>query len=137
MSIFSFIGEIFKPAADLVDNLHTSDEEKLKLQNAFVKMQNEASGKLLEFEAKLVEAQSKIITAEAQGQSWLQRNWRPLTMLVFNGLLVSYWLGKMPPNMTQETINNLFDLLKLGIGGYICARSAEKVVPKITEVLKK
>ena len=32
MGIFDFIGSIFKPAADLVDNLHTSDEERLELQ---------------------------------------------------------------------------------------------------------
>src|SRR3990167_2318252 len=135
MSIFSFIGEIFKPAADLVDNLHTSDEEKLKLQNAFVKMQNEASGKLLEFEAKLVEAQSKIITAEAQGQSWLQRNWRPLTMMIFNGLLVSYWLDFAPPNMSQATLDNVFQLIQLGISAYIGGRSLEKIVPSVAEVL--
>ena len=32
MNILSFIGEIFKPAAKLIDDLHTSDEEKLTLK---------------------------------------------------------------------------------------------------------
>ena len=28
MGILEFIGGIFKPAADLIDNVHTSDEER-------------------------------------------------------------------------------------------------------------
>lgn len=137
MSVFNFISSIFKPATDLVDNLHTSDEEKLKLQNEFTKLRNEAAAKLLDYESKLVDAKSKVILAEAQGQSWLQRNWRPLMMVWFAFLLGCFWFGIIPKNMTQETINNLFTLLQIGIGGYIAGRSAEKIVPKITEVMKK
>ncbi len=137
MSIFSFVAGIFKPAADLVDNLHTSTEEKLALQNEFTKLRNEASAKLLDYESKLIESKSKIIMAEAQGQSWIQRNWRPCMMIFFAFLLGSYWYGYTPKNMGQETVNNLFELLKLGIGGYIVGRSAEKIVPKIGEVFKK
>ena len=37
--MLDFIQNIFKPAAELVDNLHTSDEEKLKLRNEFAKIQ--------------------------------------------------------------------------------------------------
>lgn len=137
MSIFNFVSNIFKPVADLVDNVHTSAEEKLALQNEFIKLRNEASAKLLDYESKLVESKSKIIMAEAQGQSWLQRNWRPLMMVFFAFLLGAYWFGYMPPNMTQATLDNLFDLLQLGIGGYIAGRSIEKTLPKVADVLKK
>ena len=33
MGLFDFIGSIFKPATKLVDDLHTSTEEKMKLKN--------------------------------------------------------------------------------------------------------
>jgi hypothetical protein len=58
-------------------------------------------------------------------------------MLGFFGLLASYWLGYSPPNLSQETLGNLFDLLKIGIGGYVVGRSAEKVAPQVIEILKK
>ncbi len=41
MNIFNFISNIFKPAVDLVDELHTSDEEKLKLQSTLKKVEND------------------------------------------------------------------------------------------------
>ena len=78
MSIFNFISNIFKPAVDLVDELHTSDEEKLKLQSMLKKVENDFNGKVLEYESRLMEAQSSIIRSESGGQSWLQRNWRPI-----------------------------------------------------------
>ena len=76
---------------------------------------------------ELAEAAS-IIKTEAQGESWLQRNWRPLTMLSFLGLLFLYWFGIQPDNLSQETLDKLFQLLQIGIGGYIVGRSVEKAV---------
>jgi len=76
-----------------------------------------------------------IILAEAQGESWLQRNWRPMMMLWFGALLGLYWFGVLPPNLTQGTLDNLFNLLQLGIGGYIGGRTVEKTIPMITEAI--
>jgi len=41
MSVFSFISSIFEPAVKLVDDLHTSDEEKLQMQAQIKKVENE------------------------------------------------------------------------------------------------
>lgn len=67
-----------------------------------------------------------IIKAEAQGESVLQRNWRPATMLVFLGLLVMYWFDVKPENLSDDVLTEIFGLLKLGLGGYVVGRSAEK-----------
>lgn len=67
-----------------------------------------------------------LIRAEAQGESWLQRNWRPMLMLWFAGLIGAHWLGFTPPNMPEETVLSLLDIVKLGIGGYVIGRSVEK-----------
>ena len=138
--IFDFISSIFKPVADLVDNLHTSDEEagnieirKAKIAYEIKKVEIQAQMKILEYETKLQENQSKIIIAEAQGESWLQRNWRPLIMVGMMVLVAAHWFGLTPDTITNELEIELFGLVKIGLGGYVVGRSGEK----ITKMMKK
>lgn len=74
-----------------------------------------------------MDAARATIVAEAQGESWLQRNWRPITMLTFAGLIVARWLGYTVEGITPETEAHLLEIVKVGIGGYVVGRSAEKV----------
>jgi hypothetical protein len=69
-----------------------------------------------------------IITAEANGESWLQRNWRPLLMIWFAALVGAHWLGFTPPNLPESVVNNLLDIVQVGVGGYVLGRSGEKMV---------
>lgn len=133
MGLFSFITGAIKPITGLIDELTTTDEEKMKLNNELTKLQNEMSSKLLDYEAKLMESQSKIITAEATGESWLQRNWRPLCMVCFLVLIICHYLGLLAFPIADQ----MWTLLQIGIGGYIGGRTVEKVLPKIVEVIKK
>jgi len=91
----------------------------------------QAAIKLREIEASLTQAliqqRGSVVTAEANGESWLQRNWRPLVMLWFAGLVGGYWFGFTPENLSQETVTALFDIVQYGLSGYIIGRSAEKV----------
>lgn len=122
MGLLSFIGDIFKPAAELVDNLHTSKEEKLSLVNQLAQIENNVKMKTLEIQSELIKAQSQVIVAEAQGQSWMQRNWRPLTMLVFLGLVVLDSFAILANPLSKEA----WTLLQIGLGGYVLGRSYEK-----------
>jgi Holin of 3TMs, for gene-transfer release len=135
--IWSFLSNLISPVTNLIDELHTSDEEKLKIQAEMLKLQTEVTGRVMDYESKLLDAQSQIVLAEAKGESWLQRNWRPLMMVWFAVLLGMYWFGVTPPNITQETLNHLFTLLEIGIGGYIVGRSAEKIIPQVVATLGK
>lgn len=143
MGILDLIGGIFKPAADLVDNLHTSAEEKLELRNQLVAMQNELSSKALEYEKSLNESRAQIITAEAQGHSWLQRNWRPVLMLtivaiVANNYLIYPYLSLFTAKaLVLELPDALFNLMTVGVGGYIIGRSGEKIMDSWKESSKK
>ena len=127
-NIVSKISEIFQPVADVVDELHTSEEEKLTLKAKLLSIQTQMASILIEYEKKLLEYQSKVLNAEATGHSWLQRNWRPITMLVFVALITATWLGWTPPGLDEELQKKLFDIVQIGIGGYIVGRSAEKIV---------
>ena len=127
MNILSFIGEIFKPAAKLIDDLHTSDEEKLTLKNKLTVIQNEMHSKVIDYETKLLASQSSIIIAEASGQSWMQSSWRPLTMLTFLGLVVFDSFGWLANPLAAEA----WTLLQIGLGGYVTGRSIEKVAVKL------
>lgn len=133
MSILGFLGDIFKPAVDLIDNLHTSDEEKGKIKIELTKMQNEMASKMLDYQSKLMESRATIIKAEANGQSWMQRNWRPVTMFTFLVLVVLDSFAWLANPLAPQA----WTLLQIGLGGYVVGRSIEKTAPRITEALKK
>lgn len=133
MSAWSFLTGLINPITDLVDDLHTSEEERLQVKSGLFQVQAELATKIMDYEARLLEAKTKVITAEAQGQSWLQRTWRPITMLTFLALVVADTFGWTEFRLAPEA----WTLLQIGLGGYVLGRSAEKVVPKITEVMRK
>ena len=127
MGVLDFLSGIVKPITDLIDNLSTSDEERGKLQNELTKIENEFLGKALEYETKLLDAQGRVVEAEAKGQSWLQRNWRPITMLTFLILVVCDSFGWLAFRLSNEA----WTLLQIGLGGYVVGRTGEKIVEKI------
>ena len=133
MSVLSFISEIFKPAAELIDNLHTSEEERLEIKQKMFELQVNAFNKAEEYEQELLKAKASIVMAEAQGASWIQRNWRPITMLTFLVLVVADSFGLLAFRLANEA----WTLLQIGLGGYVVGRSAEKIVPKVTEVMRR
>ncbi len=83
---------------------------------------------------KEIEQAAAIIVAEAKGESWLQRNWRPMLMCLFgliiaNNYVVVPWLSLFGrPSVMLDIPPDMWDLLKLGIGGYVVGRSVEKGV---------
>jgi hypothetical protein len=115
------IGEIGK----VVDNLFTSEEERLNAKNKILQV-------LKEKELELQKMQTDVIIAEAKG-NWLQRSWRPILMLSF-GFIIIYTKFIAPlfdlaiPVLEME----FWQLLKIGIGGYVVGRSAEKIADKVT-----
>ncbi len=117
----------------IIDDLHTSGEEKAAAKQKISELEAATILSLAEVGKTLIEAQRDAVVAEAKG-SWLQRNWRPLTMMVFvfiifnNYVLVPYvsaFGGTIP---ALEIPNGMWALLNVGIGGYITSRGIEKVV---------
>lgn len=92
---------------------------------------------LIANQAQIEAAAAQVIRAEAEGESWLQRNWRPLTMMVFVALIVGKWTGYTAPGVSEALELRLLGLIEIGLGGYVIGRSVEKVAPVIASALKK
>ena len=90
------------------------------------KIKAEANEQLINQRNTEFESAAKIVLAEAQG-SWIKGNWRPITMLVFVGLIVAHWFGLSPDNLSEAQVLELYQLVQIGLGGYVLGRSAEKV----------
>lgn len=123
--VFEFItGDIIKSIGGVIDNLFTSDEERIKAKNEVFQI-------LKEKELELRKLQTEVIVTEAQG-NWLQRSWRPILMLGF-GFIVMYNKFFAPafglPNAELE--GEFWNLLQLGVGGYVIGRSAEKIAKDV------
>ena len=120
-----FSTKVFKQVGDVVDNLFTSEEERLNARNEIFKVLQDA-------QLELQKMQTEIIVTEAKG-NWLQRSWRPILMLAF-GFIVIYvkFIAPLFNLTTPELENEFWNLLQLGIGGYVIGRSAEKISKNVT-----
>lgn len=77
---------------------------------------------------------ASVVISEAQSSYPIAAIWRPLLMLIFAGMLISFWLGYVPPGIQgplPPMLAEIFLILKIGIGGYIPARTVEKIIDKI------
>ena len=119
-----FGGTVVKDLLGGLDKLFTSKEEKIKAENVIKQI-------LIQKELELQKMQTEIILAEAKGH-WLQRSWRPILMLAF-GFIVIYvkFLAPLFDFKIPELENEFWNLLQLGIGGYVVGRSAEKISKNI------
>lgn len=128
--ILDIFKDALKPIASIIDELHTSGEEKLQAKTALLQVEQQLSKNILDYEATLASERSKIIQAEASGHSWMQRNWRPIIMLLFGYIVAhNYVIAPIFGVAYAPMPQDLWDLLKIGLGGYIVGRSAEKIVP--------
>lgn len=120
-----FTGGVVKEVGKVIDGLFTSDEERLKAKNEVFKV-------LQEQQLELQKLQTEIVLAEANG-NWMQRSWRPILMLAF-GFIVIYvkFVAPLFSLPIPPLENEFWNLLQLGIGGYVVGRSAEKIAGNIT-----
>jgi hypothetical protein len=132
------ITSVLKGAGDLVDRFVTTDKEKLEAKAILLEIERKANADLLEADARFAEAQSRVIVAEAKSESWLARSWRPLTMLSFVVcILYAHLLAPMFSLPSSSLPVDLWEVIKVGVGGYVIGRSAEKVAPVLADAFKK
>ena len=106
------------------------DAEKAKLKLIEMQMNGELSK---------LQVSAGVITAEAKSEHFLVAAWRPITMLVFVFIIANnyilypylslYWQDAPKLTLPQD----MWDLLKIGIGGYTVGRTVEKSVKSYKE----
>jgi len=139
MALPVWLTALFKPAVDLVDELHTSAEEKGAMKAVLFEAQSGIIANVLDYESKILQNKTDIVLAEAQGQSYLQKNWRPILMLVIvaivanNYLLYPYLSLFFNAAPLLELPDKLWSLMQIGVGGYIVGRSGEKIVKTLNK----
>lgn len=127
------LGGIFETVSNLIDDLHTSDKEKMDGQLEVGKLALE--NKKVDTSIQL--AQIDVNKEEAKSASWFTSGWRPAVgwtcvgglayQLMFRPILG--WVAQnllgwtLPPNLELETLMTLLFGM-LGLGAY---RSVEKV----------
>lgn len=91
-------------------------------------------------------SQADVIMAEAKGENWLQRNWRPMVAVSFAFIVVFYglimpvmvaWFDFAPVRVGDQLLEWIKDIVIICLGGYIGGRTLEKVVEKISGMWKK
>lgn len=98
------------------------------------KIKSDLQTKVLDIMQIEIKAASNIIMAEINSDSWLAKNWRPLTMMIFVAIIANNYLiypylslfWSVAPKL--EIPPDMWGLLKIGLGGYVVGRSVEKGV---------
>lgn len=128
----TFLNNLFKNGAKeitdsvgaIIDSVTATDPEKLEAKAKISEIMLHALN-------KLYDARRDVLVAEMQG-NFLQKSWRPLTMLTFVCLLVLRWTGLAEPNIPLELETRLMDIIELGLGGYVIGRSVGNISKTVT-----
>lgn len=115
----------------------------LSIANKFIPDQDSRDrlkSELASKEADLARMQADIIKAEQTSDSFLTRNWRPLFMVLCGGIIGLHWImyDLFPYIRTVFDLNiwvpqdpgldpELWTTIRIGIGGYLGGRTAEKI----------
>ena len=120
-------GDAVKGVTDLVGQFVEDKDKANELETAI-------KNKLINLEQEVVKAQRDTIVAEANSQSFIARNWRPIMMLTFvfiianNYILFPYVQLFGGTALELKIPDAMWGLLKIGVGGYVMGRSGEKMV---------
>lgn len=126
------IGSVVTAGLGIIDKLIPDPEEKAKAKAKLLELQQ--AGELKELEAAM-----SVITAEAKSEHWLTSAWRPITMLTFvaivanNFILYPYLSLFWESAPVLDTPEQLWNLLQIGIGGYLVGRSGEKIAKEFNK----
>jgi hypothetical protein len=123
-SIFSGgANELVKGVGGVIDNLHTSKEEKLEAEKKIKDM-------IMSYEAEMQKQVTERWSMDMQSDSWLSKNIRPLVLIflvVSTVLLVFIDAGVIAFEVKASWVDLLQLVLITVIGAYFGGRSLEKV----------
>ena len=114
------VTNLVSAVGDIVNRLTLPGREKKQLETDILRL-------LIAVEEKTISEQAAAIREEARG-NWLQRSWRPIGMLVFTVSVLAGTVLNLP--ILSDT-SRFWDLLEIGLGGYIIGRGSEQLVSSL------
>ena len=114
--------ELVKGVGGVIDNLHTSAEEKLAAENKIKEL-------IANYEVEMEKNITSRWKADMNSDSWLSKNVRPLVLIflvVCTMLIIFIDAGKLQFNVKDSYIDLLQLVLITVIGAYFGGRSFEK-----------
>ena len=115
------VTNLVSAVGEVVDRLTLPGREKKQLETDLTRV-------FVEWEQRVMEARSAVLVEEARG-TWLQRSWRPMVMLTFAVIVLVGTFVSLP---ILDDTSRFWDLLEIGLGGYVVGRSGEKIVQACT-----
>jgi hypothetical protein len=115
--------ELIKGVGGVIDNLHTSKEEKLEAEKKIKDM-------IMGYEAEMQKQVTERWSMDMKSDSWLSKNIRPLVLIflvVSTVLLVFIDAGVIAFEVKSSWVDLLQLVLITVIGAYFGGRSLEKV----------
>ena len=116
-------GDTIKDVGNIIDNLHTSEDEKLEAKQKLESL-------LIQAEQAAQTQVSQRWEADMKHGSWLSKNIRPITLIFLTGVFVI--LSVFDGNLGEFTIGESYvpvyqTLLITVYGAYFAGRAIEKV----------
>ena len=126
LNLLGAIGPIAKIALGVIDKSVTDKDLKEKLKS-------QITLQMLDNNSKELQSAASIIKAEASSQHWLTATWRPALMwiciiVLFNNYILLPFANIIFGVSVELSIPDpMWNLLTIGVGGYIAGRSGEKI----------
>lgn len=135
--ILGILGSLVPSLTSLVSEFVEDPDKKNEIESR-IRQQLAAQ------EAEVRARAADIVLAEVKGESWEQRKWRP--HLMYTGMFVIIWTGILAPiidaffGVTLPIVDifagvpaELWQLLMIGMGGYVAGRTGEKMMKTYVE----
>lgn len=133
----TIVGSLF--SRPVIEKVGQVLEKWIPDADARAEAKEEITRQILSAESEFIRSSADVIVAEAKGESWMQRNWRPSLMFMFgfiianNFILVPYFGALFSVDIPSLDIpEQMWSLITLGVGGYIAGRSGEKIIREWT-----
>jgi hypothetical protein len=139
-SILSFftdpLSNLVKGATDIIGKFVPDPAQKIAANIELAKIQAEFQNKALDADIAFAASQRDVVVAEAKSESWMARNWRPMIMIMFGYIIFhNYIIAQIFSLRILPIPDDLWSLMKLGLGGYVFGRTAEKLAPHVTDAI--
>ena len=134
-------GDVVKSVGDTLDDLITSDEERLSLRNEIAKAEYDFKSKIAELDTSVMLGQASVNEAEARSGNIFVAGWRPAigwigALCLFYNFVVFPLIKTIEPDIPQPINAEILWTMIMGMLGIGTMRSFDKFKHTDTKSVK-